>query len=447
MRHSVALNTKKCRGCTTCIKSCPTEAIRVRSGKATILPNRCIDCGTCVQVCPHQAVQSIPSEFYMLKRFQYNIAVPDPALYGQFHHLDDINIILNGQLSIGFDDVFESAAAAELLADCLDRRTGDGTLTPEISPVCPAVVRLICLRFPDLLGHIAPVITPLELAAMLARRRASEATGLSPEEIGVFTIVPCTSQVTAASSPEGLVRQVVDGAFAIKDIYLALLEPMRQLDLDNLKPMAAGAAGVSWAFAGGESLSRRDRRYVAVDGIGNVIRMLEEIEDGRMPEADFIELRACTQGCLGGCLNVENPFTAKMRLKELIGNLPPSTPPNADSRAEVSDILDYTKKPEFFPTFQLDSNRRRAMEKMRAIQKLENQLPGLRCGSCGAPSCRAFAEDVVMGRASEDDCIFKVRERMQHMAGATDADGYLPAPFRHHLDDAYGGLPPLLDDK
>ena len=120
MRHSVALNTKKCRGCTTCIKSCPTEAIRVRSGKATILPNRCIDCGTCVQVCPHQAVQSIRSEFYMLQRFQYNIAVPDPALYGQFHNLDDINIILNGLLAIGFDDVFESAAAAELLAEQVD---------------------------------------------------------------------------------------------------------------------------------------------------------------------------------------------------------------------------------------------------------------------------------------------------------------------------------------
>ena len=139
MRHSVSLNLKKCRGCTTCIKSCPTEAIRVRSGKATILPNRCIDCGTCVQVCPHQAVQSRCCDFYMLQRFQYNIAVPDPALYGQFHHLDNIDIILNGLLSIGFDDVFESAAAAELLADCLDHRTGDGTLKPEISPACPAV--------------------------------------------------------------------------------------------------------------------------------------------------------------------------------------------------------------------------------------------------------------------------------------------------------------------
>lgn len=446
MRHSVSLNLKKCRGCTTCIKSCPTEAIRVRSGKATILPNRCIDCGTCLQVCPHQAVQSIRSDFYMLKRFQYNIAVPDPALYAQFHHLDNIDIVLNGLLSIGFDDVYESAAAAELLADCLDHRTGDGTLKPELSPACPAVVRLICIRFPDLLGHIAPVITPLELAAILARCRAEEATGLPPEEIGVFTIVPCNSQVTAAAAPEGLKRQVVDGAFAIRDIYLALLEPMRRLDRNKLKPMAAGAAGVSWAFAGGEALSRRDKNYIAVDGIGNVIRILEEIEDGRMLEADFIELRACTQGCLGGCLNVENPFTAKMRLKGLMSNLSP-VQPQANLRQEVSDILDYTKKPEFLPTFQLDSNRRRAMEKMRAIQKLEEQLPGLRCGSCGAPSCRAFAEDVVMGRASEDDCIFKVRERMQHMAGKTDADEYLPAPFRRRQEDSQGGLPPLPDDR
>ena len=52
MRHSVVLEYHKCRGCTTCIKNCPTEAIRVRNGKATILPNRCIDCGTCLRGVP-----------------------------------------------------------------------------------------------------------------------------------------------------------------------------------------------------------------------------------------------------------------------------------------------------------------------------------------------------------------------------------------------------------
>ena len=66
-------------------------------------------------------------------------------------------------------------------------------------------------------------------------------------------------------------------------------------------------------------------------------------------------------------------------------------------------------------------------------QELEAHLPGLHCGSCGAPSCRAFAEDVVLGRASMDDCIFKVRERMRSMAGSKEeADDYLPPPFRRH---------------
>ena len=166
--------------------------------------------------------------------------------------------------------------------------------------------------------------------------------------------------------------------------------------------------------------------------------MLEDIEDGRLPDVDFVELRACTQGCVGGCLNVENPFGTKMRLKKLMRELPMShTRTIPDGQAD--EILDSTRAPEFLPSLQLDSDRMRAMEKMIRIQELEQQLPGLRCGSCGAPSCHAFAEDVIMGRASLDDCIFKVRERMQHMAGTGNADEYLPAPFRHRPSDPSGG--------
>lgn len=431
MRHSVTLEYIKCRGCTTCIKNCPTEAIRVRRGKATILPNRCIDCGTCIRVCPHNAVKSVPDDFNVLQNFQYNVAIPDPSLYGQFHNLDDRNIVLNGLLGLGFDQVCESASACEVLIDySAGCPAAPGQPMPVISSSCPAVVHLICIRFPDLLGHLAPVVSPLELAAIHARREAVDATGLLPEEIGVFSIVPCSSQVTAASHPDGLPAPVFDGAFAVRDVYRALLDPMKELDPDRLQPLAdAGAAGIAWAYAGGEAKSRMDHRYVAVDGIDNVIDMLEEIEDGHLPEADFIELRACTQGCLGGCLNVENPFIAKMRLKHLIHKLPDRCGTYRTDSA-MSDTMELLRKPEFLPTYVLDPDRRKAMEKMRRIHELEEQLPGLRCGSCGAPSCHAFAEDVVMGRAKEEDCIFKVRERMQHMTGSTDADEYLPAPFR-----------------
>ena len=84
MRHSVVLELKRCRGCTTCIKCCPTEAIRVRGRKATILPDRCIDCGSCIRICPHKAIKSVGDSLDILKQYQYCVALPEPALYGQF---------------------------------------------------------------------------------------------------------------------------------------------------------------------------------------------------------------------------------------------------------------------------------------------------------------------------------------------------------------------------
>ena len=134
MRHSVVLEYHKCRGCTTCIKNCPTEAIRVRNGKATILNERCIDCGKCIQVCPHKAIKSVSDSLEKLEKYQYRVALPDPALYGQFHHLDDIDIILNGLLRIGFQKVFETARAAEILSDYARRiiSSGEAKVMPQI---------------------------------------------------------------------------------------------------------------------------------------------------------------------------------------------------------------------------------------------------------------------------------------------------------------------------
>lgn len=430
MKHSVVLDYKRCRGCTTCIKSCPTEAIRVRRGKAMILADRCIDCGTCIRVCPHHAVKSVSDTMDILEKYEHCVAVPSPTLYGQFQNLDDIDIVLNGLLEIGFHSVYEVAKAAEYLSDMARQKilTNEVKVTPRISSACPTVLRLICMRFPKLIANIMPTITPVELAAILARKEAQERTGLPPEKIGVFSIVPCPAQVTSAYAPVALQRPVLDGAFSVRDIYMKLLNPMKKLE--EIKPLSsAGIMGVGWAFCGGESAARLGQRYLAVDGIENVIRMLEEIEDGRLPEADFIELTACVEGCVGGCLTVENPFGAHMRMKRLVKGLPVSRNRFADLN-ESPDIVHADKELEYIPALLLDTDRAAAMEKLLKIEEMVAHLPGLHCGSCGAPSCRAFAEDVVMGRASEEDCIFKVRARMQNMAGESHADEYLPAPFR-----------------
>src|SRR6056297_1671171 len=82
--HSVTLDEEKCKGCTNCIKRCPTEAIRVRDGKARIINERCIDCGECIRVCPQHAKKAITDSYEMLKNFEYTVALPAPSFYAQF---------------------------------------------------------------------------------------------------------------------------------------------------------------------------------------------------------------------------------------------------------------------------------------------------------------------------------------------------------------------------
>ena len=114
--HSVLLDESKCTGCTTCLRHCPTEAIRIRDGHAVINPQRCIDCGECIRVCPHKAKKAVCSNLGAMDRFKWKIALPAPTLYGQFDNLDDVDYVLDGLLKIGFDDVYEVSKAAELVS-------------------------------------------------------------------------------------------------------------------------------------------------------------------------------------------------------------------------------------------------------------------------------------------------------------------------------------------
>ena len=58
-KHSVLLDADKCKGCTHCLRRCPTEAIRVREGRALIDDTSCIDCGECIRVCPYKAKKAV----------------------------------------------------------------------------------------------------------------------------------------------------------------------------------------------------------------------------------------------------------------------------------------------------------------------------------------------------------------------------------------------------
>ena len=419
--HSVTLDSDKCMGCTNCIKHCPTEAIRVRSGKACIISERCIDCGECVRVCPHHAKRAQSDPLSVIESFPYAIALPAPTLYGQFNHLDDIDIVLTGLKRLGFDEVFEVSRAAELVSEATRRLMREGKLRlPVISSACPAVVRLIRVRFPDLCGHVLPLASPMELAARTAKDEAARRTGLPREQIGAFFLTPCPAKVTDARTPINFEHSEVDGVIAISEIFPKLLDKMDHLD--RTEPLqGSGVIGVSWASSGGESAALLNDKYLAADGVENVIRVLEELEDEHIRELEFIELNACSGGCVGGVLTVENPYVARARLQRLRRYLPVSR--NHLEQGGVPDSMHWQSELEYAPVLKLSDNMEEALRMMSDIDRICATFPGLDCGSCGAPSCRALAEDVVRGEARQSDCIFVLREEIRSMAEALGAMG------------------------
>ena len=407
-KHSVIIEKSKCVGCTTCIKACPNEAIRVRERKAKILDQRCIDCGVCISRCPHSAIRSVHTGLEVLEKYKWNVALPDQALFGQFTTVGNPNVILTALLDLGFDDICEPAASAELIAQAAIRESEAGTRKqnlPLISSCCPTILRLIRMRFSELIPHVVDTVIPIEHAAMLARDRAARQTGLRPEEIGIIAIVPCPSQITEAQSPELLDAPVIDETIPIVDIFSELESAIKKVD-HPLALCKSGRRGLTHAYSGGEATARKAYNFIAVDEIQNCIRMLEEIENGNIPETDYIELNACTCGCVGGSLCVGNPFNAKLRIKKMLGDLP-----EFYREYDVSDIgreqIYASKKLEYLPAFLLDEDRSMAFEKLTKIREIRQRLPGIDCGGCGAPSCNAFAEDVVQEKAQLDQCVFR----------------------------------------
>ena len=404
--HSVILDEEKCTGCTTCLKHCPTEAIRIRDGKATINSDRCIDCGECIRVCPHKAKKAVVGKISNMDRFKWKIALPAPTLYGQFDNLDDIDYVLDGLLKIGFDQVYEVAKAAELVsAYTRTYLKTDGVKKPAISSACPAVLRLISLRFPSLADHIIHMLPPMEIAAKFAKEKAiREHPELSPEDIGVCFITPCPAKASYVKNGFSDYKSYVDEVVSISDVYFLLIGKMRK-DSDVKQLSESGMIGLGWARSGGEATAIFNEDYLAADGIDNVIRVLDQIENGNIPHLEFIELNACTGGCVGGVLTMQNPFIAKARLQTLRRYLPVSQ--NILSKEELAYIPEaylFDELPEYEPMARLSDNIAESMRMMADIQKLKATLPGIDCGACGSPSCRAFAEDVVKKNLCLEDC-------------------------------------------
>lgn len=403
--HSVILEKDYCNGCTYCLDRCPTQAIRIIDGKARIIESRCIDCGECLKVCPYHAKGAQVSSLDVINNFKYTVALPAISFYGQFPLEYDMNTVYNGLLELGFDEVYDLAHAAELLSiyqkNILDQTNVN---MPLISTYCPVITRLIQIRFPALIDHIIKLEAPMEIAARTIKNRLIK-KGYKYEEIGVIYITPCPAKVTSIKNPIGLEHSHIDEAISIEEIYYKLMKIIDKVK-SNIPIQCSTGKGIGWARVGGQSYAMDIEDYIAVDGIEEVIKVLESMELGKLASLDFFEGYACVNGCVGGPLNVENTFIGKNRVRKLTKKY----------RMDATVNIDIDMTPENFewdlpiepmPIFKLDNDFRKALEKMSRIEEITQILPGINCGACGAPSCRVLAEDIVNGLNTIESCIVR----------------------------------------
>ena len=222
--------------------------------------------------------------------------------------------------------------------------------------------------------NLLPLSSPVEAAAREFYTRPVYLAAACPAQFGEAFLSSPTDRMTVLT-PRRLAEAIAP----------FLTAEMRA-------PAAEAPGGVS-GKNGSAAFARR------VTGIRHVTAVLEHYEGGALPGSGVLELFACDQGCAGSPLFALDPYVAAIRNDDAA----------VDPEAAAGEASAFERKKAFAarPGLRLDADMGAAIAKLSSIDALNRSLPGRDCGTCGAPSCAAFAEDVVLGRAAETECPYK----------------------------------------
>ena len=398
-----------------CMRSCPTQAIRIRDHKAVISEDLCVDCGTCLSVCPSNAITTITDPLDAFSHFKYKVVVPTAVLYSQFDASIHPYIIQLALKEIGFNEVSDMNFSTTVLAHVLMKYLNNyqGRL-PLISSHCPSLLRLIQVKYPDLVEQIIPLDVPREVTARELRKQLPQKLGLKPEEIGIFYIAPCPAKVVSTRQPAEKAKSWFDGVVSIRDVFsliyphvLAIKEKFDPAEVPEDFSFTTG-----WSRLGNIIKYTKMENWMAVSGLSHLMKVLDDIENSRLRNVDFLEAMTCMLGCISGSFTVENAYVARANI--IKQRMKYETPVEFDP-VEVEQ--NFEKGYYFFenpilprPTKYFDTDLETSIKRMKERDRVYQKLPKIDCGCCGAPTCLAFAEDFVRGEVELTDCILLLKK-------------------------------------
>ncbi len=372
-RAPLGLDAPRCRGCRRCLTACPVGALRVRGNIPVLLDGLCIGCTACIEECP-DAVFGIRDSAAALPRIPEGALLLIPrGFLGAFPGPRSATRLPAALLALGFAEIRLLEEWEESLLLEARREAAVAALPmPRIPPLCPPVVALIENRFPSLIPHLSRFLSPAETAC--------QEFPLRP----VFMVAACPGLYGECSRSSLTDRVTVITPAALKTAAVPLVTA-QSAEREPSSAPAGAAPAAPGAPAPGELAAR---------GARGVMRALANAETGALGGLAMLDLRLCAGGCSASPLLASFPEGASPAWTVER----PGEPAGAAVRARP-----FSQR----PGLRLDPDMAQAMRKLSMIDKEIRSLPGRDCGSCGAPSCAAFAEDVVLGRAAESDCPYR----------------------------------------
>ena len=409
MTSAVYTIENECQDCYKCVRHCPVKAIRVESGKASVIPEACVACGECVKVCPAHA-KKIRNDLARLRQLLdsgekvYASVAPSFAAYFKGVTIERLAAAL---MEIGFTGVSETAHGAESVSAHVSRiLESDPDLPVMISSACPATVDMIRKYLPRWAKFISPLPSPVRAHAKLLKEKYGN-------DIKVVFFGPCAAKKNEADAAPG-------------ELALALVFPtlMTLLEEKGVLPefeqhdaeLALGPAeeGRFYSVEGGMNDTIRtgseNVRFISVSGLDNLRRLLS----GNPPAAKrgrtiFIEALACAGGCVNG-----PAMPAGASLEALF-----DTDANSPIRTSVSrcfthcGVVNYSSQPVVMPEMD-ETVIAAALARVGKYSKADE----LNCGACGYNSCRDFARALMEGKAEEAMCHNFLRQNFQRTSNA-----------------------------
>ena len=392
--------------CYTCVRECPVKAIRITDGQAQVIGERCIACGNCVKVCSQHAklLRSTIDEVRALLRSGGKVvACVAPSFPAEFPDVDPARVV--GMLrSLGFHLVVEVSFGADLVARQywkLMVQEGGGRY---ISTTCPAIVGFVERYYPELIGSLAPIVTPMIATARAVRQ-------LYDEEMHVVFLGPCIAKKVEAQSEE--LAGELDAVLTFQELRRMCNEdgvfPENVLPSDFDPPH--GAAGAMFPVSRGilQAANLREDlltgEIVATQGRSHVLEAIKEFAEGDLG-AKLLEVLCC-EGCvMGAGMTTDLPlFNRRRRVRNYVCE-----------RMNTLDQAAWLKNMERLG--KLDLHRRFHANDQRIPTPPRGELTAilhrmgkfsladeLNCGACGYDTCQEHALAVYKKLAENEMCL------------------------------------------